>query len=132
MFLEKIIGGHQKYFILYFSGFEGCVSDLLFDGKSLPFSGETDQYTIQATGGFNSSCPAVLAGTGDSGGLDIAIIIIIVFFSVVLIAIVTTFIVCWYRRNKKGNKDGGVAAWWSKKPSHINGNVITSKSNGGE
>ena len=113
-------------------GFEGCIKEVKFDGNSLPFSGETDQFTIEVIGGVNTSCPAILAVEGGSGGLDIAIIIIIVFFVVVLIAIITTFLVCWYRRSRGGNKDTGFA-FWTKKTPHINGDVITtSKSNGGK
>ena len=111
-------------------GFEGCITALKFDGESLPFSGETDKFTIATTGSVNATCPEVLPVQDESGGLAIAIIIIIVFFAVVLVAIVTTFVVCWYRRSK-GLKNTGLAFWTKK--SHINGDVISSsKSNGGQ
>ena len=100
------------------------------DRDSLPFSGETDQFTIEAFGTVNSTCPEVLAVADDSGGLHIAIIIIIVFFAVVLIAIITTFVVCLFRRSR-GKKNTGFVFWTKK--THMNGDVITtSKTNGGK
>ena len=41
------------------AGFEGCISDVLLDGAVLPLSGETDQFTIETTGGVEPSCPEV-------------------------------------------------------------------------
>lgn len=66
-----------------------------------------------------------------SSGLDTAIIIVIAFFALVLLVIVSVFLVCWYRRTHGKGKPVSGFAFWSKK-SHLNGDVVSTKSNAGE
>lgn len=100
----------------FFPGFTGCIEEFLMDGELLPFSGQTDRFTIEVNGESQSSdnsCPvagctdsSVCAATKENpGGLNIGIIIVIVFFAVLIIVIIIVFVV--FRRR-------GMLCWKSK------------------